>query len=447
MKINMDYTEAVDYIFGHTNYEAVPRVPHAQANYDLRRVFQVLELTGNPNLKARSLHITGTNGKGSTAAMLASVLTVVGYRTGLYTSPHLITMRERIAVNGRIITEAEVADVMTRLRPVIEAVNREAAYGRLTVFEILTILGLTYFAEKGCEFQVMEVGMGGRFDATNVISPEVCLLTSINYDHTEVLGNTLAQIAGEKCGIIKPGCTVVSHPQMEEAEAVIRQTCLDKKVKLIRVAREVTRKSLYQDQERQELEIKGRLDNYRVSIPLLGDFQMDNAAAAVAALEVLIERGYRISKEAILKGLAGVDFPGRMQIVSRQPLTIVDGAHNPGAARRLIEALEHFFKPVRAILVIGVSNDKDISGLIKELVPLFSEVIATRADNPRSTPPEVLAQELIKYGIKARVAGTIQQALIEAKSLAGKEDLVCVTGSLFVAGEAIKCIKRYTGNS
>jgi len=434
----MDYQESVDYIFGHTNYEMVPRVPHTQANYDLRRVYQLLERLGNPHLKARSLHITGTNGKGSTSAMLASVLTVAGYTTGLYTSPHLLTMRERIMVNGRPIEESEVADFMTGLQPEIEAVNAEAAFGRLTVFEILTALGFAYFGQKQCQFQVLEVGMGGRYDATNVILPEVCLLTSINYDHMEVLGDTLTIIAGEKCGIIKPGCAVISHPQVEEAGRVIRDVCLEKGARLILLGQEVARRSLSYDLNGQVLEVRGRLDQYRVSLPLLGQYQLDNCAAAVAALEVLIEKGFHISKADILRGLAQVDFPGRMQIISRAPLIVVDGGHNPGASHSLKETLRDYFKPKRSILVIGVSNDKDIPGIVQELAPVFDSVIATRADNPRSAKPEVLSAEFRKHGRESRVAENIPQALGEAQSMAGKDDLVCVTGSLFVVGEALR---------
>jgi dihydrofolate synthase/folylpolyglutamate synthase len=443
LKKLMNYHESADYIFGHTNYEMVPRVPHAEANYDLRRVYQLLEHIGNPHLKAKSLHITGTNGKGSTSAMLASVLTAAGYITGLYTSPHLHTMRERIAVNGRMIEEIEVAEIMTRISPKIEDINKEAAYGRLTVFELLTALGFAYFAEKTCEFQVLEVGMGGRFDATNVILPEVCLLTSISYDHTEVLGDTLTEIATEKCGIIKPGCTVISHPQTEEADKVIRSVCREKGTKLIRLGKDVTRRGLSYDFEHQELKVKGRLDDYYISIPLLGQYQLDNAAAAVAALEVLIERGFQVSKEALLEGLARVDFPGRMQIMSREPLVVVDGGHNPGASHSLKEALQRYFKPARSILVIGVSNDKDISGIARELAPVFEGVIATRADNPRSTMPEVLSAEFNKYGIESQIAENVPMALAAAKATAGKEDLICVTGSLFIVGEAIRYLKEF----
>jgi dihydrofolate synthase/folylpolyglutamate synthase len=441
----MNYKEALDYIYGHTNYEAVPK-PHAEDNYDLRRLYEVLARLGNPHLKARSLHIAGTNGKGSTSAMLASVLTAAGYRTGLYTSPHLVTSRERIMINGRMISEAELADIMTRILPDIEAVNQKATYGKLTVFEILTTLCFAYFAEQGCEIQVMEVGMGGRYDATNVIQPEVCLLTSISFDHTAVLGNTLTLIAGEKCGIIKPGCVVVSHPQADEAAGVIRETCREKGVKLIKVGEDVTRRSLNYDFDHQEIEVKGRLDTYRVSIPLLGQYQLDNTAAAIAALEVLIGKGYRIFRESIIKGLAGVNFPGRMNIISRQPVIVVDGGHNPGAARNLKEALTQYFKPASSILVIGISSDKDIPGIIRELAPIFNTVIVTRANSPRSARPEIIAAEFARYGISAVTADSVAKAVMQARGMAGEKDLICVTGSLYVVGEAIEYVEGYTGN-
>ncbi len=437
----MDYRESVDYIFGHTNYEMVPRLPHAQANYDLRRVYRILERIGDPHLKAKSLHITGTNGKGSTSAMLASILTSSGFTSGLYTSPHLRTVRERFMVNGQMISEGELARIATCLQPEIEVVNKEATYGRLTVFEILTVLGFVYFAEKECFFQVMEVGMGGRFDATNVILPEVCLLTSISLDHTEVLGDTLTKIAFEKCGIIKPGCVVVTHPQVEEVNRIIQETCFEKGVKLIRIGQDVMRKCLSYNFDRQEIEVQGRLNDYKISMPLLGQYQLDNTAAAVAAIEVLIERGYRISRENIINGLSRVAFPGRLQIIRRKPYVVVDGGHNPGAARSLKDALLQTFKPDKSILVIGVSNDKDIPGIVHELGRVFDKIIVTRANNPRSAPPEKLTAEFNRYKSDIQVAGNIPEALKVALQQAGEEDLICITGSLFVVGEAIEYLE------
>lgn len=443
----MNYQQATEYIFGHTDYEVVPRVPHIMANYDLRRLLELMSRVGDPHLKAKSIHIAGTNGKGSTSAMIASVLTAAGYKTGLYTSPHLHTMRERIMIDNNLITEAEVAELITMLQPEIEEVNRKATYGTLTVFEILTALCFVYYAAEGVDFQVMEVGLGGRFDATNIIVPEVCVLTSISFDHTEVLGNTLTKIATEKAGIIKPGCTVVLQPQVDEVDRVIEKVCLDNGVKLIRVGRDVTRESLGFDLNRQTLKVKGRLGSYQLTIPLLGQYQLNNTASAVAALEVLTEEGYHITKESITRGLAQVDWPGRMHIVSRRPLIVVDGGHNPGAAKNLREALEQYFRPAQAILVVGVSNDKDLAGVVRELAPFFNLVIATRANNPRAYEPKTIEAKFAKHGLKTQVAADIPAALSQAVSLASDRDLICVTGSLFVVGEAIEYVEQNLAGS
>ena len=441
----MNYNEAINYVYQFTNYEAVPR-PHAEDNYDLRRLFEVLDLLGNPHLKAKSLHITGTNGKGSTAVMLASVLSAAGYKTGLYTSPHLITSRERFTVDGKMISEQQLADIVTRIKPEIEAVNTKATYGILTVFEILTVVSFVFFAEQKVDFQVMEVGMGGRYDATNVIQPLVCFLTAISYDHCDILGDTLTKIAGEKCGIIKPGCTVISHPQEAEAAAVIFQDCSQKNVKLIQVGQEVTRRSMDFNFDGQRIEIKGRLDRYQVAIPLLGQYQLDNTAAVIAGLEVLIEKGYKISKAQIIKGLAAVEFPGRMNIVSRNPLIVMDGGHNPGAAHNLKEALLKYFPDYNKILVTGMAGDKDIPGIIKELAPLFKTVIVTRAHSQRAAKTDFLAAEFAKYKITAIQTENVVKALEEAKKLAGPKDVIVVTGSLYVVGEAKEYIEGYKGN-
>jgi dihydrofolate synthase/folylpolyglutamate synthase len=439
----MNYAEAVDFVFGHTNYEMVPRVPHTQETYDLRRLLDVLEELGDPHLTAKSLHVTGTNGKGSTSVMLASILSAAGYKTGLYTSPHLVTMRERFMVDGGLISEEEVAELTSLIKPKIDAENARATYGRLTVFEILTLLSFVWFARQNCRWQVMEVGMGGRFDATNVIKPEVCFITAISYDHMEVLGDSLAKIAGEKCGIIKPGCVVVSHPQPEEAREVIEKDCGKKGVRLLQIGRDITRRAIGHDLTHQEIEVKGRLDSYRVSLPLLGDYQLDNCASALAGIEVLAEGGTRIDKATMLRGLAGVTFPGRLQILQRKPLILVDGGHNPAAAISLRQALDNYFRTKKSYLVIGVSNDKDLPGIVSPLAGRFDLVIATRANNPRSTPPEAIAAEFAKMGAATRLARGVAEGIELARSLAGEDDLICVTGSLFVVGEALAYSRDY----
>lgn len=438
----MDYQQAVAYLAGYTDYEVVPRLEHNAANYDLRRVEELLSRLGNPHRAAGSVHIAGTNGKGSVAAMMASVLTAGGYTTGLYTSPHLHTWRERIRVGGNLISETELAALVTEISPHIEAVNRKAAYGRLTTFEILTVLAFAHFARKKAGFQVLEVGMGGRFDATNVINPEVVVITPVSLDHTEVLGDSLAEIAAEKAGVIKPGSVVVTAPQDTEADRVIEQACLDCQARLVRVGSDVTWQGLGSDLDRQRLRVAGRLGNYELTIPLLGEHQLANAATAVAALEVLVERGFGISAENIITGLARAGWPGRLQVVSRRPLIVADGAHNPEAARRLRESLEQYFEFDRAILVTGASEDKDITGIVAQLAPLFQQVIATRSNHPRTMAPALIVSEFARHGVTTQVSEDVATALAQARALVGETDLICVAGSLFVVAEALEQLNR-----
>ena len=436
----MDYQQAIDYLSSYTDYEVVPRLAHNAANYDLRRVEELLSRIGNPHLKARSIHIAGTNGKGSVAAMIASVLTTAGYITGLYTSPHLHTWRERIRTNEELISEAELAALVEELKPEAEAVNREATYGRLTTFELLTTLAFTHFAAKEADFQVLEVGMGGKFDATNVINPEVSIITAISLDHTEVLGNTLAEITAEKAGIIKPGNMVVTSPQPDEAARVIAETCLSREARLIKVGSDVTWQRLGFNNNQQRLSVDGRLGIYELSIPLLGWHQLVNAATAVAALEVLAGKGFNLSQGSIANGLARVSWPGRLQVLGNHPLIVVDGAHNPDAARRLRESLKQYFDFDRAILVIGASDDKDIAGVVSELAPIADKVIVTHSHHPRPMATAAIVAEFTKHGVESQVVDNVPSALTEALALAGDRDLICVAGSLFVVAEAIEQI-------
>ncbi len=433
----MNYQQAEDYIFSYTDYEK-ELMPHDPAFYDLRRVDELLSRMGNPHRGARSIHIAGTKGKGSVAAMVASALTTSGYTTGLYTSPHLHTWRERMRVNGELISEEEFVALVEKLKPEVEEVNREATYGELTTFELLTALGFAYFKLKKVDFQVLEVGLGGKYDATNVIQPEVCIITSISFDHTEVLGNTLAKIASEKAGIIKPGSIVVTSPQSDEALRVIEQTCSNCGVELVRVGRDVTWESLGFDSSRQLLRVTGRLGSYELSIPLLGDYQLGNAATAVAALEALAGKGFNVSRDSIISGLAKVSWPGRFQILSRHPLLLVDGAHNPDSAQKLRQSLERYFIFEHSTLIIGASSDKNIVGIISQLAPLFDKAIITRANHPRAMASQIIVAELEKYGVETQIIDTVSEALSLAMAQAGTRDLVCVAGSLFVVAEAIE---------
>ncbi|MFC1952119.1 bifunctional folylpolyglutamate synthase/dihydrofolate synthase [Chloroflexota bacterium] len=431
------YQQALDYIYSFIDYEIVPR-PRDAVHYDLRRMDELLERLGNPHLKAKTVHIAGSKGKGSVAAMIASALTASGYVTGLNTSPHLHTFNERIKVDGRLISEDELVSLVAGLKPEVEAVNSKATYGQLTTFELITALSFAYFEQREVDFQVIEVGLGGRLDATNVVQPEVCIITSISLDHTEVLGNTLIEIATEKAGIIKPGCVVVISPQSDEVARVINDVCLNRGVRLVRVSSDVTWQSLGFDSSRQSLRVLGRLAGYELSIPLLGQPQLENTATAVAALEVLAEKGFHISGGSITRGLARVSWPGRLQILSRRPLIVVDGAHNLDSAHKLRQSLEQYFDFDRAILIIGVSSDKDIAGIVSELVSLFNEVIVTRSTHPRAMDTAPIVAEFSKHGVEAQAADDISAALPLALALARERDLICVTGSLFMVAGAIE---------
>lgn len=437
----MDYQQAIDYLNSYTNYEVVPRLAHTAENYDLRRVLELLAGIGNPHLAARSVHIAGTNGKGSTAAMIAAALTAAGYITGLYTSPHLHTWRERIRIDNELISEAELAALVDRLRPEIEVVNKRATYGRLTTFELLTTLAFAYFANQGAQFQVLEVGMGGQFDATNVITPEVSIITSISFDHTEVLGDTLAKIAAEKAAIIKPGGVAVVSPQSDEAMGMIEAAVKRSGARLINVGKDVTSGGISFNSGRQFFTVEGRLADYELSIPLLGQHQITNAATAIAALEVLNERGFNISKDSIAHGLARVDWPGRLQVVSRRPLIVVDGAHNPGAVQQMGQSIRQYFDFDRLVIVVGMSNDKDMPAIVAELSWLTNCVVVTRSQHPRARAADTLAAEFARRGISAQVTDSLAAALPEAIALASEKDLICVVGSLFVVAEAIEAAR------
>jgi dihydrofolate synthase/folylpolyglutamate synthase len=439
----LNYSQAEKYLNSFVNYEQIPGISYAQPGYSLRHVEELLNRMDNPQLPARTVHISGTKGKGSVSAMVAQVLSTSGYKTGLYTSPHLLNLRERIAIDGILISEAEFAAAMVEIKPFIESMKQDTSFRRLTYFEALTALAFAYFRKKRVDFQVLEVGLGGRLDTTNVVAkPVVCIVTSISLDHTQILGNTLGEIAREEAGIIKHGCWVVLSPQPEEAASVIADICREKEAKVVQVGKDVTWHKLGGDLHHQSLVIKGRLKNYQVSIPLLGDFQLENAAAATAALEILASEGFAISITDIAQGLAQVKWPGRFQILQQHPTVLIDGAHNVASMKRLVNNIQTYFAHKQIFLIFGASCDKDILGMISELVPLFPQVIVTQASHSRAAPPSTLAAEFTKRGIEPEVRGSVAQALSRALSLAEKTDVICVTGSLFVVAEALDYFSR-----
>ena len=433
----MNYGQAEEYLNTFINYEQIPGISYAQPGYSLRHVEELLNRMGDPQLAARTIHIAGTKGKGSVATMIAQALSSSGYKTGLYTSPHLHTLRERISVDGSLISEAEFAAAMAEIKPFIESMKHDTSFRQLTYFEALTALAFAYFKKKQVDFQVLEVGLGGRLDATNVAWPVVCIITSISLDHTQLLGNSLEEIAREKAGIIKSGCWVVISPQPEEAASVISDICREREAKIVQVGKDVTWHKIGGDLHQQSLVIEGRMGKHQVSIPLLGDFQLENAAAAVAALEILTSAGFAISAADIAQGLARVKWPGRFQILQQHPTVLVDGAHNVASMKRLVSNIKAYFNYQRIFLVFGISCDKDIPGIVNELVPLSPQVIVTRTTHSRAAPLSTLAAEFSKRGIEPEIRETVTEAISRALSLADRTDIVCVTGSLFIVAEAL----------
>jgi dihydrofolate synthase/folylpolyglutamate synthase len=438
----LNYSQAEEYLDSFVNYEQIPGISYAQPGYSLRHIEELLHRMGNPQLAARTVHIAGTKGKGSVAAMIAQVLSDSGYKTGLYTSPHLHTLRERISVDGSLISEAEFAAAMAEIKPFIESMKQDAAFRQLTYFEALTALAFAYYKKKRLDFQVLEVGLGGRLDATNVTSPVVCIITPISLDHTQILGDSLEEIAREKAGIIKPCCWVVLSPQPEEAASVIRDICREKEAKVVQVGKDVTWHKTGGDLHHQSLVIEGRTSEYQVSIPLLGDFQLENAAAAVAALEILTSEGFDISAADIAQGLARLKWPGRFHILQEHPTVLADGAHNVASMKGLVNNIKEYFAHKRIFLVFGTSCDKDIPGIINELVPLSPQVIVTKTAHSRAAPLPTLATEFKKQGIEPETGETVSEAISRTLSRADSTDIICVTGSLFVVAEALDYFSR-----
>ncbi len=431
----MIYREAIEYLHSLTDYEKRRIERYSPEVLDLSRVEWLLDMVGNPHRAYPSVHIAGTKGKGSTSAMVESVLRAAGYRTGLYTSPHLHTFRERIRVGRDLISREDVVSLVEEFRP------RIARVPGVTTFEAITAIAFTYFARQKIDVLVAEVGLGGRLDATNVLLPEVAVITSLSLDHTYLLGNTLPQIAAEKAGIIKTGVPVVAAPQRPEALQVIEETARLRQAPLVEVGRDWVWEPGPFDLSGQSFTARrvgdGRGDlagEYR--IPLLGRHQLENATTALATLQVLLERGFRIPLAAVRDGLATVEWPGRLEILCTDPLVVVDCAHNPYSTEVLRETLREWFPGRRWVLIFGASADKDIPGMLRALRPITDYLIVTRSDHPRSATPVELADMAASVGGGAEIAVNIHRAFQRALTMLKPDTGVLVTGSIFLVAEA-----------
>jgi dihydrofolate synthase/folylpolyglutamate synthase len=425
-KPHLTYKEALDYIYSFTDYEKRSDYRYAPEHFDLGRMERLTALLDNPQQRFEAIHIAGTKGKGSTAAMIASILRAAGYKTGLYTSPHLHTFRERVQLDGQLISEEAVADLTERLQPQIPQIED------LTTFEIMTALAFLYFAEEEVDLAVLEVGMGGRLDATNIVTPLVAVITSLSYDHTPYLGSTLPLIAREKAGIIKDGAVVVSAPQSPEAMAVIEEVCQERGALLFRIGEQWTWQGEGASLEGQsftvdlnnpgawpeDLRPSGARCGHRYWMPLLGEHQLINATTAVAVAELLPGLGVHISEEAIAQGLRQVRWPGRLEVLSRAPFLVVDGAHNADSAHQLAAALRKCFQYERLFLIFGASLEKDVDGMLRELLPLVHRVIVTQAQHPRASAVQPLREELLARGYEPLSSNSVAEALDCALGLA-----------------------------
>ena len=433
----MDYPQAIDFLLSLVDHERqLPALPRQKRIYDLGRMGALLQLLGDPHRAVVTVHVAGTKGKGSTAAMIDAAAQAAGYRTGFYSSPHLHTFRERIRRDCRPISEAEFAVLVSQLEPARRQLERDTDLGPVSLFEFMTAMAFQCFRQDGVDLQTIEVGLGGRLDATNVVTPEVCVITSISLDHMAILGDTVAEIAADKAGIIKPDIPTVIAPQCPEALDVILDACREREARPVLVGKDVTWQAGAADLTGQSLTVKGRQGEYALRIPLLGIYQLENAATAVAALETLRERGHSISDSAISEGLVGVSWPCRLEVLSQSPTVVADGAHNVYSMASLLKSLPEYFDYQRLIVVAGFSRDKSVAGMVQALVEAGPAAIATRSRHPRSLAPGTLAEQMRSSGLADVAAtGTVAEGLALAREWAGPEDLILAAGSLFVAAE------------
>ncbi len=440
----MSYEQALAFWYGFVNYEQ--RTPQPD-ELKLDRMRTLLQRLGDPQRRLRLIHVAGSKGKGSTSAMLAAILRQAGYRTGLFTSPHLCQVEERIQVDGQPIHREELTAL---LRDVRTAVTLGGQPLEPTFFEIATAAGFLHFVRRRVETAVVEVGLGGRFDSTNVCRPAVALITSISFDHTLQLGNRLGSIAMEKAGIVKPGVPAVSGATGAEARAVIESICRERHAPLRQLG--VDFRYRYEPGQVTADHLRWprvQIVTWRRTWPLLevgllGEHQAANAAVAVACVEELRQRGWHLPDRAVAAGLAHVSWPARLEVLGRRPLVVLDCAHNVASAEAVVETLRMSFPATRRLLVFAGSSDKDLAGMLRVLAPHFTHAFLTRfRTNSRNVPPEkLLAMLRHSSELPATLCPTSADAWHAARAMAKPADLICLTGSVFFAGELWPLVSR-----
>lgn len=431
----LDYPAALHRLLSLADYERMVGLAPRRHKPDIGRMVEFAHRLGDPQQCAPVVHVAGTKGKGSVAAMVASILTTAGKHTGLFTSPHLHTFTERLRLDGLPVSPEAFAHHLGRVWPHVEAMGAESAYGKPSTFEVLTGMAFDLFKAEQVDVQVLEVGLGGRLDSTNVAYGQVAAITSLSLDHTAILGDRVELIAAEKAGIIKPNARVVLAPQDPKARDVVAAACLRQGAQVIELGRDVTWQGGRADLRGQEVTVQTPSRTYRLWLPLLGAHQQENAAAAIAAVEAM---DFGAPEEAVVQGIRDVRWAGRFQVLAANPAVVVDGAHNPYSAKRLVEAVRQYVAPRRTWLVFGCSSDKDLVGMINELSPLAHRAFVCASRHPRAVPLDQLQAAFHQAGVQVDARKDVTEAISEACSQADNHDLVLVTGSLFVVAEALE---------
>lgn len=418
----MTCEQAIEYLYSRLKFGSIP---------GLERIEALCNLVGNPQDKLRFVHVGGTNGKGSTCSMIAGMLQNAGYKTGLFTSPYVIDFRERIQIDGEMIDPDELGSIVEELIPLVAELDKQEITP--TEFEVLTVVALVYYQRHNCDFVVLEVGLGGLCDSTNIIkNPEVCVITSVSYDHTHILGETIEEIAFQKSGIIKENTSVVVYPQpFEEAQQIIIKTAKEKNCRIYAVDEDLINPV--------ESDMSGSVFSYKdytVKVSLVGAHQLYNAATAFEAGIALIERGVNLTVENILFGIENAHIAARTQIVSKKPLVLIDGGHNPDGVAALCKNLVTVFSGKSVTAIVGMMADKDISESAKLLAPLCDKILTVTVDNPRSMKADGLKEIFERYNSDVTAFDNLGSALNEVIGKIGENEMLLICGSLYLASEA-----------
>lgn len=440
--IEAAYQSTLDYLYSFIDYSLTRQLRYSPEKFDLGRMFRLVEMLGSPHRQFPVIHVAGTKGKGSTCALIANVFQQAGYRVGLYISPHLVDFAERIQINRVPISHEQLVELVEQLKPCVEKIER------LTTFELTTAAAFLYFASEKVDIAVIEVGLGGRLDATNVVDPLVSVITSLSLDHMNVLGDTLEKIAAEKGGIIKSGKPLFVAPQKPTAIEVLRQIAAERHspVTVVDEAYRITPLSHSLSGQTFEIQLAatgGKTSNIgQLYIPLIGRHQLDNALTAYAVLDHLRIQGWKLTQKDIQDGFASVTWPARFEVVHENPLVVVDSAHNLDSAEKLAQTMRDYLPEKPAVLIFGASEDKDVTGMFRALSPVVNRIIITRSIHPRAFDISELGEIAKSYGIPVDVIQPLEAAIDRGLASLASNGVLLITGSIFIAAGAREYLKE-----